>query len=104
MESQNITEKVSGFYPISYHLNSKFFTFVQTIELMRQFLTVTCIFFIISSCSQRSKGDRTLDDLIPTNSAIILKTSSLETLESDVKNNGFLNILSNGKLLESFKT
>ena len=71
---------------------------------MRQFLTVTCIFFIISSCSQRSKGDRTLDDLIPTNSAIILKTSSLETLESDVKNNGFLNILSNGKLLESFKT
>ena len=71
---------------------------------MRQFLTVAFIFLIISSCSHRSKGDRTLNDLIPSNSSIILKTTSLETLESDVKNNGFINILSNGKVLESFKT
>ncbi len=71
---------------------------------MRQFLTIACIFFLLSSCSQRSKEDLTLSDLVPENSAIILKTTSLETLKSDIKNNGIINILSSKNLLDSFKS
>ncbi len=71
---------------------------------MRQFLAFTCIFILLSNCTQRSKKDRVLTDLIPTNSAIIFKTSSLETLESDIKNNGLLNILSEENLFENLKT
>ena len=71
---------------------------------MRQFLAFTCIFLLLSNCTPRSKKDRVLTDLIPTNSAIMFKTSSLETLESEVKNNGLLNILSNEDLFENFKT
>jgi hypothetical protein len=58
---------------------------------------------LLSSCSQRSKRDKTLSDFIPENSAIILKTTNLESLESDVKNNGFLNTLSSEDLFSSFK-
>ncbi len=71
---------------------------------MRQFLTIACIFILLSSCSQRSKSDRTLSDLIPSNSAIIFKTNSLETLESDLKNNEIIDILSAEKLFDNFKT
>ncbi|MBT8393751.1 MAG: hypothetical protein KJN66_02770, partial [Bacteroidia bacterium] len=70
---------------------------------MRQFLAIACIFFFLSSCSQRSKEDLTLSDLVPKNSAIILKTSSLETLESDIKNNGFITILTSKRLFDSIK-
>ena len=71
---------------------------------MRQFLTIACIILFLSSCSQRSKRDRTLSDFIPENSAIIFKTNSLETLESDIKNNGLINIISSKNLFEDFKS
>lgn len=70
---------------------------------MRQFLTIACISFLLSSCSQRSKEDLTLSDLVPENSAIILKTTSLETLESDIKNSDLINILASKNLLDSIK-
>lgn len=71
---------------------------------MRQFLAIACIFYLLSSCSQRSNEDLKLSDLIPENSAIILKTKSIETLKSDIKNNEFLNILSSNNLLDSLKS
>ena len=70
---------------------------------MRQFLAFACIFFLLSSCSQNSKEDLTLSDLVPDNSAVILKATSLETLESDIKNNGFISLLTSKKLLDSIK-
>ncbi len=71
---------------------------------MRQFLTIACIILLLSSCSQSSNRNRTLSDFIPEKSAIIFKTNSLETLESDIKNNGLINIISSKNLFEVFKS
>ncbi len=70
---------------------------------MRQFLFAICIFTFLSNCSHDSNRRSKLSDFIPNNSAFIIKTESVETLESDLKNNDFIAELASTKLINSLK-
>lgn len=70
---------------------------------MRQLLFAICIFTFLSNCSHDSNRRNKLSDFIPNNSAFIIKTESVETLESDLKNNDFIAELASTKLINSLK-
>ena len=70
---------------------------------MKQLLFAICIFTLLSNCSHNSNKQNKLSDFIPTNSALIIKSESLETLESDIKNNDFIGELSSTKLINDLK-
>lgn len=67
---------------------------------MRQFFFAFCLLMLLSNCTNKSKANKKLSHYIPENSAIVFKTNSLETLESDLKNNDFIGKLSSTKLLD----
>jgi len=52
---------------------------------------------IIYSCEYSSSNSKNLSDFIPEDSAVVFKIRDLETLESDILNNGFLSLLKNTK-------
>ncbi len=70
---------------------------------MRQFLYTFCLLILLSNCTNNSKTNKKLSHFIPDNSAIIFKTNSLETLESDLKNNNFISELTSANLLSNLK-
>ena len=70
---------------------------------MRQFLYAFCLLILLSNCTNKSNGIKKLSHYIPDNSAIIFKTNSLETLESSLKNNDFINELSSTKLIDNLR-
>ena len=70
---------------------------------MRRLLFAICILTLLSNCSHNSNKQIKLSDFIPNNSALIIKTESLETLESDLKNNDFIGELSSTKLINDLK-
>ncbi len=70
---------------------------------MRQFLYAFCLSILLSNCTNNSKTNKKLSHFIPDNSAIVLKTNSLETLESDIKNNDLINEISSTKLLNDLR-
>ena len=70
---------------------------------MRPFLYAFCVLVFLSSCTNTSNSTKKLSHFIPDNSAIIFKTNSLETFESDLKNNDFISELSSAKLINDLK-
>lgn len=70
---------------------------------MRNTIYVFCFIFILVSCTKTSNKSKKLSHYIPENTAIAIKTNSFETLESDLKNNDFLNELSSSNLLDIIK-
>ncbi len=68
---------------------------------MRLFFYVFCLLILFSNCTNKSNSNVKLSHFIPENSAIILRTNSLDSLVSDVKNNEFISELSYTKLLEN---
>lgn len=70
---------------------------------MRQFFYAFCVLLLLSSCNNKSNSNKRLSHFIPENSAIIFKTNSLETLESDIKNNDFISELSSAKLINDLR-
>lgn len=58
---------------------------------MKKILVVFVLFFIVIGCNSNKKSNTKLSQLIPKNTAAVLKISDLESFKSDIKNNDFFN-------------
>ncbi len=61
---------------------------------MRFFLCSLLLFFVLS-CSNSKNKQRQLIDFIPSNSEVVIKSANLESLQSAISNNSYINTLSN---------
>ena len=70
---------------------------------MKQFLYIVGLCLLLFSCNQISKSDILLEDFIPDNSAVVIKSKSFETLASDIKNNEIISKLTSQDLFSKLQ-
>jgi len=69
--------------------------------LLKTICLILCL-TIIYSCEYSATNSKNLSDFIPEDSAVVFKIQDLETLESDILNNGFLSQLKNTEAYSYF--